>query len=165
MKLYLVRHAIAAERDTERWRHDSERPLTSQGVKRFRRVARALRQLAPVVQVTLSSRAVRAWDTAGLLRDEAGWPAPLPFRPLWDAHSPQDIVMALAPVREAASVALVGHEPTMGELASYLLTGDAGRLSIDWKKGGVMCLECPALEPGAAQLRWALPPGIAGNVK
>jgi phosphohistidine phosphatase SixA len=58
-------------------------------------------------------------------------------------------------------VALVGHEPQTSQLASYLLTGDAARMAIQFKKGGVAAflIERP-LRPGTAVLEWALPPGL-----
>src|SRR3954468_17149609 len=76
MDVYLVRHAIAATRDSAQWPDDSERPLTSEGEARFRKAARGLRRVAARVDVVLASPYVRAWQTAEILERAAGWPAP-----------------------------------------------------------------------------------------
>jgi phosphohistidine phosphatase SixA len=61
---------------------------------------------------------------------------------------------------EAGIVALVGHEPQASQLASYLLTGDAARMAIEFKKGAVAAPSKPPLRPGTAVLEWSLPPGL-----
>ena len=57
-------------------------------------------------------------------------------------------------------LALVGHEPWMGELASLLLSGSPTRLGIDFAKSGVMGIEVSALEPAAGRLRFYLTPQV-----
>ncbi len=47
MDLYLVRHAIAFDRDPVTWHQDAERPLTPQGIDRFRQAARGLHYARP----------------------------------------------------------------------------------------------------------------------
>jgi phosphohistidine phosphatase len=161
MDLYLVRHAIAAEPDPVRWPDDSERPLTPEGEKRFRRAARGLGSLVRNVDVVLSSPWVRAWRTAELLAKEAGWPAPVKCEALESGRAPAEVLQALQPHSGAKSVALVGHEPSLHELASYLLTADILHASIEMRKGGVARLELdPALRPGTARLKWLVPPKI-----
>jgi phosphohistidine phosphatase len=55
---------------------------------------------------------------------------------------------------------LVGHEPDMGQLASFLLGCQTQSLQL--KKAGIALLELdePLLEPGAAQLRLLLSPKV-----
>ena len=42
------------------------------------------------------------------------------------------------------AVALVGHEPNLSRLASLLLAGDEGAVSLELKKGGIVLLSFPA---------------------
>jgi phosphohistidine phosphatase len=157
MDLYLVRHAVAFDPDETQWPDDSDRPLTPEGEKRFRRAARGLTELMPSVDVVLSSRYVRAWRTAELLEKEASWPKPIACEPLEVGHAPAEVLQALQTYASSASVALVGHEPSMHELASYLLTADMGHVQLEFRKGGVARLELPeGLRPGSARLRWLL---------
>lgn len=152
--LYLVRHATAFPRDGERWPEDSERPLTREGVKYFRRVVLGVAHLPPPDAVC-SSPWLRAWQTGDLLT-EAGWPAPQVLAPLAPGGDPREVVSALP---SAERVALVGHAPDLSRLASFLLTGDADLVSIEIKKGGVVALDWDQVL-GRATLKWHVAPGL-----
>ena len=161
MDLYLVRHAVAFDPDETKWPDDRDRPLTPEGEKRFRRAARGLTEMMPSVDVVLSSRFARAWRTAELLEKEASWPNPIECAALESGRSPAEVLQALQDYASTQSVALVGHEPNMHELASYLLTADTGHVQLDFRKGGVARLELPdGLRPGSARLRWLLTPRV-----
>jgi phosphohistidine phosphatase len=161
MDLYLVRHAVAFDPDPAQWPDDTQRPLTPDGVKRFRRAASGLRELVANVDVVLSSPWPRAWQTAELLAQEAGWPTPVRCEALESGRAPAEVLQALQPHAGASAVALVGHEPSMSELASYLLTADTGPVHIVMKKGGVARLEIDeSMRPGAARLVWLLAPKV-----
>src|SRR5262249_51176267 len=154
-----VRHA-AADPDTARWPDDRDRPLTPEGERRFRRAARGLSQLVPNVDVVLSSSYNRAWHTAELLQMCGGWPRPTVCVAL-EGHSPAEILQALHEHAGAASVALVGHEPTLHELASYLLTADASHAKLEFRKGSVARLALDnGIRPGAGVLVWLLAPKV-----
>lgn len=161
MDLYVIRHAIAEERDASHWPDDSQRPLTDRGRDRFRAVADLLGRVAPVVDVVLSSRYVRAWQTAELLAEHADWPEPTPCPELEGATS-EAVCEALGDAPPDAVVALVGHEPCLSELVAYMLTGDEAGMEMEFKKGGVVCLRFPAAPgAGSASLCWYLTPKLA----
>jgi phosphohistidine phosphatase len=159
MDLYLVRHASAFDPDESQWPADRLRPLTPEGEKRFRRAAQGLVSVVASVDVVLSSPYARAWRTAELLA-EAGWPAPVESDALGAGRGPEDALQALQAYSRSGSVALVGHEPTMHELVSYLLTADASQAEVEFRKGAVARLELDELRPGGAILRWLLAPRI-----
>jgi phosphohistidine phosphatase len=161
VELLLVRHAIAFNRDPDQWPNDGERPLTPQGEARFRKAARGLARLWPSIELVLSSPYARAWRTAEILAEEASWPGAEPCPELEAEQRPSEAMRALRARSNLniASLALVGHEPNLSEMASFLLTGGQSRLFIEMKKGGVACLafeERPA--PGKAILRWVATP-------
>ncbi|HEY5099880.1 MAG TPA: phosphoglycerate mutase family protein [Gaiellaceae bacterium] len=139
--IYIVRHAIAEERDAERWPDDAERPLSADGEKRFRRAARGLRVLVPEVDVVLSSPYVRAWRTAEILHEEAGWPPPERSDLLGASRAPADGLDAIGARPEASSIAVVGHDPYLSHFISILLTGDLDAVRIELKKGGVVHID------------------------
>jgi phosphohistidine phosphatase len=162
MRLYIVRHAIAYERDSRQWPDDRDRPLTDAGKQRFRRAAAGLGRLVPAVDLVLSSRLKRAWQTAAILKEDAGWPAPAPCEALEPEHfSPGAALAAIQPHARAGSIALVGHEPSLSELVSYLLAGDQTHISVEMKKGGVACIELGThRHGGAGTLLWLAAPKL-----
>jgi phosphohistidine phosphatase len=161
MDLYLVRHAVAFDYDPAQWPDDSQRPLTPDGQKRFKRSARGLKTLVSSVDLVLSSPWVRAWQTAEILESEAGWPKPLACEALESGRAPAEVLQALQPYTSYGAIALVGHEPSLHELASYLLTADTNHAQIEMKKGGVARLEVgEGRRPGAGRLQWLLPPKV-----
>ena len=161
MYLYLVRHAVAHKRDAGRWPDDSERPLTPEGEEEFTGAARGLARVVPEVDVLLSSPYKRAWRTAEILTQQAGWPAPREFPALEPDVPPEKGVLALETYADRQSIALVGHRPCLHELAVYLLTGDAGGADMKIKKGGIVCIECDdAPGAGTGKLRWLFTPRV-----
>lgn len=138
MKIMLVRHAIAVDRE-EFGGEDRDRPLTEKGRRRARRAFRGLQRLYPEIDRILSSPAVRAHHTARLLRREYSdadmevtellSPGGLDFQAL----------VALIEQKPAAVVALVGHEPDLTQLAALFL--GAPDLPLELSKGGVLVLD------------------------
>ena len=62
-ELYLIRHGLAAERG-DNYPDDTKRPLTSRGIQRMKREARALNALDVSFDVILTSPLVRTRQTA-----------------------------------------------------------------------------------------------------
>jgi len=160
MDLYLVRHAIAEPRDGNRWSDDSQRPLTPDGSERFRAESRGLRRIGVSVEALLSSSHVRAWQTAEILTEEAGWPSAQRCVEL-EPPSSSSACLEVVGARSESSLALVGHEPNLSELASLLLSGSENALRLELKKGGVILLHSLGRPvAGTGILRWSLSPKI-----
>jgi phosphohistidine phosphatase len=158
MKVYLVRHAVAFERDEARWPDDAARPLTPEGEKQFKRVARRLGALFKPPVCVLSSPFARAWRTAEMLHEHASWPAPEQCPALEPGRAPAR-AFETAGADKGAVIAMVGHEPSLGELAAFMLSGHGARATFQFKKGGAACIEFGgAIAPGAGKLRWLLTP-------
>ncbi len=156
MLLLLIRHAVAAERDDARYPDDSLRPLVTRGRKVQRRLGRWLAKRGLVPTAVLSSPWKRAWQSAGILAQETGAGKrarqacpPLAADPTLDA-----IGAAIGPREPDEIVALVGHEPWMGELASLLLTGSPTRLAIDFPKSGILAIDVSTIGAAAGRLRF-----------
>ena len=159
MHIYIVRHAEAGERDEVAWPDDRLRPLTKRGEKRWRRAARGLGRIMDDIDVVLSSPLVRTWGTATILEEEADWPAPIECEALAPGHKPEEVLSLLKGYDRSITVALVGHEPDLHMLTSYLLTGDASLVEISLEKGACICLTMPdGLPAGEAELHWILTP-------
>jgi len=163
--LYIVRHARAGHADSSAWPNDADRPLTDDGRKRFRDAAEGLRRLVPTVDAVLSSSFARAWQTAELLHEVARWPEPTACDELEVGHTPAEAAAVLAD-RTDGSLAVVGHEPHLSELASLLCTGSERELNLELKKGAVALLAFDgAVASGSGLLRWAVPPKILSGLR
>jgi phosphohistidine phosphatase len=157
MKLYLIRHAIAANPDPQAWPDDGERPLTDKGIRRFRRAAEGLGRFADPADVVISSPYRRARETALILQVEAGWPAPIYLDELTGADT-ASLLSALQAHAAADAIALVGHEPHLSQLAGTLIAR-GGPAQVELKKGAAACIEVEALALDArGRLLWLLPP-------
>lgn len=125
MELILWRHVEAADTHP-----DMERELTDRGRKQAARMADWLNpRLPPDIRI-LASPAIRAIQTAQALgRDYDVVPELAPGAQAAD-------VLAVAGWPDAAyPVLIVGHQPTLGQVAMRILTGQPGDTAV--KKGGV----------------------------
>lgn len=164
IELYLVRHAIAAERGAN-YPDDRERPLTADGISRFKHAVDGLTDLDVKVDLVLTSPLVRARHTAELL--VAGLPGK-PRLEVLETLAPGGRMPAVLDAitkysRRYRRIALVGHEPDLGELAVKLLQAKG---LIEFKKGAVALIELDgALPTGPGTLRWLIPPRALRKIK
>jgi phosphohistidine phosphatase len=159
MEVFLVRHAIAHERDRKRWPDDSQRPLTPAGKSKFRKAARGLERWLPRSAVLLSSPYVRARETAAILAKAMGGRKVIEC-PELASGEPAHKAFELLNRRQERAVVLIGHEPNLSILLSACLH-ERARLEIEFKKGGAACVGFASrIEPGRATLRWMMPPRV-----
>lgn len=160
MLLLIVRHAQAAEQDPKKYPDDSLRPLTTKGREIHAEISRLLRKRKLIPDAIYSSPWKRAMQTASIMARELGGKSlkPKPISALADVPDLDAIHKELEGAERLETVALVGHEPWLGSLASLLLTGEPHRLSIDFPKSGVIGIEVDAIESGAGMLRFFLRP-------
>ena len=155
-RLYLIRHGLAEERG-DAWPDDTRRPLTEEGMSRLRKGARGLVRLGVTLDVVLTSPLVRARQTADIVAAAFNVrPTIAVIESLVPGGSVQAVLTDLEAHARRASIALVGHEPGMGELAARL-TGS--RRAFEFKKGAVCRIdvqELPPNQPGT--LRWFMTP-------
>ena len=131
MDLILWRHAEAhVAKDGQ---DDLQRTLTPKGERQAQRMAEWLNaRLAHTTRV-LASPAVRCQQTAKALQRS--------FRTLAElapGATAEDVLAAARWPRSAEPVLVVGHQPTLGEVAATLLVGSAQPLSV--KKAAVWWL-------------------------
>jgi phosphohistidine phosphatase len=162
-ELYLVRHGLAAERG-ENFPDDTKRPLTSKGIQRLRQEGKALVALDAIFDVILTSPLVRARQTAEALAASFGEVPPIVNAPaLAPGGTHNAIIDELAKQSHRRKrIALVGHEPEIGELAARLL---GLRKPLEFKKGAIARVDVTALPMTApGQLRWFLTPRILRKI-
>ena len=133
LELYLIRHGIAAERGPE-WPDDSKRPLTGKGITALKQEAKALAALGISFDLIITQPV-----DAGPARPPNVFAEHLPGKPavelsdsLTPAGTPAAVIQEMARHSRKARIALVGHEPNIGELAARLI---GARSPIEFKKG------------------------------
>ena len=133
------------------WRHceaepgepDLGRRLTSKGLKQAERMAGWLDSHLPDTCRVLVSPADRAQQTALALKRK--------FKTVPELAPGATVTAALAAANWPDSrepVMIVGHQPTLGAIASFLLSGEEAYWSV--RKGAVWWLSNRAREGGAA---------------
>lgn len=156
MNVLVIRHGPA--RDAKAWsasgRDDRLRPLSPDGKKDMRQAASGMATLQPRVDVVATSPFVRAAQTAAIIASEYGCEV-VTVDALAQAEDPLRTLDWIGTQRSDSTVALVGHEPHLSALVSYLLAGKKTPF-VELKNGGACLLETPSLPPGSFTLKWLL---------
>jgi phosphohistidine phosphatase len=161
MEVYLIRHGIAEERGT--YADDEQRPLVKKGRDKTTQVAQRLLKIGLKFEVILSSPLVRAYQTAEILRQVGLAKTIETFVPLKpDGALAESVAKPIAkhggrPIAEwlewlqqyqlehpDTKIALVGHQPDLGNWTEMLLWGTV-KGQIEIKKAGVIGLKIPEI--------------------
>ncbi len=159
MNLYIVRHAIAVPRGTPGYDNDGQRPLTEDGRKKMKKIVAGIHQLDLELDVIVSSPYVRARDTAKILAKEFDRKDKIAFSDnLIPPGNFENLIREIHEKYDVTNLALVGHEPMLSSLISWLATGNTD-MRVTLKKGGVAYLSADNLyQDGHATLEWLLTP-------
>ena len=136
MEVYLIRHGIAADRAD--YSQDEDRPLTERGQEKTKKVARRF-------DLILTSPLLRATQTATILQ-KAGLSEAVeefaPLAPYGDFHAWENWLSQWCYNKDISHLALVGHQPDLGNWAEILVWGETqGKLVL--KKAGAIALQLP----------------------
>ncbi len=156
MRYYLIRHGIAEDKALYGGADHPQRALTAKGIRRSQVAMAGLARLDVRPVQILSSPLKRARQTADIAAQHLDAPVQM-AEWLATAPDPERLPTQLAE-HAVPCLALVGHEPYLSELASWLLTGELQRCRFVFKKGGVMCLELETPQAASAALDWMLTP-------
>ena len=161
--LLLVRHAIAEERGPA-WPDDTVRPLTQKGEVRMREIARRLKALGETADVVVSSPLKRAKDTALILMREWSKSSDVEaIDALAPGHTPAQTMAAVAEEATGDRIAVVGHEPDLGQFAAWLI---GAKQPLLFKKGGVARIDLDAISrPREGRLIWFATPRLLRKAK
>lgn len=125
MDLILWRHAEAEDGVP-----DASRKLTQKGIKQAQKMAQWLKPRLPENTRIAVSPAKRTLQTASALTDR--------FETVSEVGvgaTPRALLSAINWPNEDGTVLIVGHQPTLGQVASLLLSGNDNGISV--KKGSI----------------------------
>ncbi|HEX8611472.1 MULTISPECIES: phosphohistidine phosphatase SixA [Massilia] len=152
MDLILWRHAEA--HDADAGQDDMERALTPKGQKQARRMADWLTSQLPDSTRILVSPALRTLQTVEPLKRKFKI-----VHELAPGADPEDVLMAANWPNGREPVLVVGHQPTLGQVAALLLSGHPQ----DWqiKKANAWWLvQREALDPYSLYLKGVMAPDL-----
>ena len=137
MRLYLMRHGIAVDREDPDCPPEAERYLTPKGIQRTRAAARGLRALRVTPTALLTSPYVRAVQTGEIICEVLGLDCKLlkTTDALKPEAKPGKLVEELA--RFTGEVICFGHAPQLDEFIAHALKATAPFTSL--KKSGAAC--------------------------
>ena len=159
MTLYLVRHTHAVQSNPDD-PDDHLRPLSRKGQRQADTLARALISFDLRFDRLFSSPYTRATETATpLIPHVRGGRLELLGELAGDDYAQLWETLRRTLKRGDTTVGLVGHEPYLGGLVSYLLCGDAGRVKTRFRKGMMVRLG-GSWGPGRMELHSALSPTL-----
>ncbi|MGA2989795.1 MAG: histidine phosphatase family protein [Candidatus Korobacteraceae bacterium] len=157
MLVYFLRHASAGDSLINPVQ-DDQRPLDKKGIEQCGNVGRLLRALDVRVGAIISSPLKRAKQTAALVAEEIGYDA----KPLLDAAlapgaSFEDFRGLLRRYAKQEAIMVVGHNPSLSQFLSLLVTNGQFDQAVDMSKGSIARVEYDR-QP---VLRWMVTPKVA----
>jgi phosphohistidine phosphatase len=158
MMLLIVRHGVAEDKEefAKGGKPDDERPLTAKGRKKMKRAAGGLRVVAPEIEVLATSPLVRAKQTAEIVASAYDRKVDTVASVLRPDSPVEAFIDWLEPPSEDAVVCVVGHEPHLSGLATWLMCGGT-KSRLELAKGGACLLSFDgAPKKSGATLMWLL---------
>jgi phosphohistidine phosphatase len=165
MYLYLVRHAIAEDREdfSKKSQEDSLRPLTLKGRKRMQKMLFLIEDELQDLDLIVTSPYVRAKQTAQIISEFLGGVRIIESAELVPHAAPAAFLKWLKSQENQKKILAVGHSPHIGSFASYILSGSNKESFIEFKKSSVALIETGnfgEMAPTQAQLEWLISPKI-----
>jgi phosphohistidine phosphatase len=151
MKLIVVRHAAAVERGPDV--SEESRYLTPEGRVFFRKTARTMLKNGVEPGLILTSPLLRAVQTADILAETLAYSGPFVVRnELRPGFDMQALDKLLDDYRSADELVLVGHEPDLSTIVSFLITRPGG---FNFKKGAAVKLKIdPSKLSASSSFKW-----------
>jgi phosphohistidine phosphatase len=159
-ELYILRHGIAVEPGTPGIA-DDDRPLTPEGRRRMRQIARGLRRLDLRPDRIVTSPLPRASATAEVVAGAMEATHELETADVLRAGSDARAIRDWLRGRTESRLMIVGHNPSLTELVGLLVVGDGPAPPIfELKKGGIAALRASDAAPGRFELAWVATPRL-----
>ncbi len=140
MRLILVRHAKAEDREKWIGKDDLKRPLTKKGVKQAKQLAKYIGKKYPDVDAIISSLALRACDTAKYIAKKQAHCTFLVTPNINPEEGIEGFLKNKDEIEEDwQTLVVVAHEPAISEFVRFICA--KGTLNLCVGKGCVVELE------------------------
>ena len=157
MIVYFLRHASAGHHVANPTQ-DEKRPLDPQGIEQCTQMGRALNAMDAHVDAVISSPLKRATQTASLVANEIGFDGKLQQTPALRPSAQMEAFRELLDRNaKLEAVMVVGHNPSLSQFLSLLISEGASESSVELKKCAVARVD---VSGGMGILKWVLTPKI-----
>ncbi len=152
MELFLMQHGQALAKE-----QDPQQPLSPEGVAQVQSSAAALKKLGLAFDTIICSPKKRSKQTAALVAEAVNYP----YSDIVEGEAVKAMTPAVETLKflqqytDQRAVFIAGHLPSLGEIASALLT-DGTKAQVYFENAGLCCLEVPSLPTFSAVLRYSL---------
>jgi phosphohistidine phosphatase len=167
MQLLVIRHAKAenALDFAQTGQPENLRPLTESGRRKMQRAAAGLLSEVEFIDVLAASPLLRTRQTAEIVAEAYVGRVVMELDALAPGGDADELLSWLRGHRDVSVVAIVGHEPSLGEFIGRMLCGRHESV-ISLKKGAACLLNLdPDVTPGKARLVWSLTASQLASLK
>jgi len=156
MEIYLVRHGSPYTR-----MEDPERRLTDDGIEESRQIGKVFKLFHMDLDMIAGSPETRARQTAEIIAEEVGYSKDqIKITKALEPTVPaNEAISYLKDFTDKKRILLVGHLPSIGEIASKLISGNAG-ISMHFEAGGVCRIDVKQIPTNTGELYWFLTPRL-----
>ena len=120
--LYLIRHG-KSDWDAD-YGKDHDRPLAARGQRDAGKIGAYLKRASVHPDLVLCSSAVRTRETLDLVMEAAGWRSEVSVVKQLYLADPQEVIALIASQPDSVqTLAVIGHQPFTGQVASHFLGG------------------------------------------
>ena len=160
MRLVLLRHGIAIDREDPDCPAEADRHLTALGIDRTTAVAHGLLELRLAPERILSSPWLRARQTAEIAAGVLGFDQDrIEYTDALLPDAPASALLQEVSGRVAREVLACGHAPNLDEVLVELV-GIGGVGGTRLKKAGAASIDFTSCAPGGGSLEWMIPPRV-----
>jgi phosphohistidine phosphatase len=162
MEIYFLRHASAGSHKAN-VAADERRSLDTEGIQQCAIVGRALSSMGLKLDMIISSPLKRAQQTAELVAREIGYEDRIEIsdalRPDADYRSFEQLLQTHVKRDE---IMVVGHNPSLSEFVSLLISGGASHTAVELKKAALAKVPVDGNSPS---LQWCLTAKMARAIQ
>jgi len=154
MELILLRHGKAEDSNPD---GDIARELVKKGYEQSKTQALRLKQAGALPDIVLTSPYTRARQTAETFCEAADMPGPVVLGWIGCGMTPDTAMNELLGYDEFPRVAIVGHEPDISNMITFLLNMPSGSVKV--RKGQITCIKISPPARGGI-LQYMAPPKL-----
>jgi phosphohistidine phosphatase len=162
--VYFLRHASAGQ-STPDPEADARRPLDDEGIEQCALIGQALAASGSTIDEIISSPLKRAAQTASLTAKALGYKREIQYSStLAKETNLREFVSLLREHSDRKAIMVVGHNPSLSQYLSLIVSGGANDAGTELKKAAIARVEIDA-KARQGVLHWCVTPKLVRSVQ